>query len=270
MNLQNTIQMTVMRSDYTRKARKFAQEMKKEIQYVSVSQRPRKILFDHLPKCGGTSLSEYFEAHYPRRKTFSIDGRHPLESANEFKTLPQCKRYSYDLVKGHMNHELLGYVHPECLKVTVIRDPVDRIISHYYYAKRRTDHYLHKKIKESEMNLEQYVTSNISIELRNWYTHHFSGLPIEDAERNPEESVAKAVESVVQQYDIVGFLDNLKPFIENLREQAKLRYEFHDLRRNLTRDRPSVENIPQIALNKIQEINYLDILFYEKIRAELN
>ena len=111
---------------------KIKQEIKREIFSYFSKENPNKILFDHLPKCGGSSLNKYLEMHYPRRRTFSIDGYHPEVSVEKFKNLSKKNRHGYDLVKGHLAHELLDYVHPECLKVTVLREPVDRIISHYY------------------------------------------------------------------------------------------------------------------------------------------
>ena len=144
-----------MRTLIIRKLGKLKQELRNEIQYFVLASRPRKILFDHLPKCGGSSLNAYLEAHYPMRKRFSI-GRNPTASVDEFKAFSRYKRHGYDLVKGHLAHKLLDYAHPECLKITVFREPVDRIVSHYYYAKRNETHYLYSKILKSRMNLEEY------------------------------------------------------------------------------------------------------------------
>ena len=242
------------------------QEMKKELLYSLSASRPRKILFDHLPKCGGSSLNVYLEAHYPKRKTFSINGINPTASVDDFKNLPQRKRYGYDLVKGHLAHKLLDYVHPECLKVTVFREPVERIISHYYYAKRTPAHYLYSKIHSSEMSLEDYATSGLSGELRNWYTTHFSGLTVDDAERTPEEAVTKAVDVVLNRYDIIGFLDDFSSFAESLRTQANLRHEYKNNKVNVTQDRPSTNDVAQSVIIKIKQVNHLDIALYKKIR----
>ncbi len=242
------------------------QKLIKELLYFFPASRPRKILFDHLPKCGGSSLNVYLNAHYPKRKIFSIDGSNPTASVDEFKNLSQRNRHAYGLVKGHLGHKLLDYVHPKCLTVTVFREPVDRIISHYYYAKRTPTHYLYSEIHKSEMSLETYATSNLSVELRNWYTTHFSGLAVDKAERNPEESITRAVEIVLKRYDIIGFLDNFSSFAETLRNQAKLRYEYQNIRVNLTQERPNLNNVEQSTISKIEQVNHLDIALYRKIR----
>ena len=245
------------------------QKLTKELRYALPASRPKKILFDHLPKCGGTSLRVYLQAHYPIRKTFSTDASSPAASVNAFKLLSQRKRHGYDLVKGHLAHELLDYVHPEVLRVTVLREPVDRIISHYYYASRTPVHYLYPKIHEAEMSLEDYATSDLDCELRNWYTTHFSGLSVEDAERNPEASIASAVDVMLNGYDIIGFLDDFSSFAETLRDQANLRCEYRNRRDNVTQERPSVNKVAPSTIRTIEQVNHLDTAVYSRVRNAL-
>jgi hypothetical protein len=241
------------------------QELKKEILYLSPAKRPRKIIFDHLPKCGGSSLNKYLQAHYPRRKIFSINGLDPISSVDEFKNYSISKRNSYDLVKGHLANQLFDFVHPESIKVTVLREPIDRIVSHYFWAKRTPQHYLYTKIHDSEMNLEDYVTSGISEELRNWYTTHFSGLTVDDAEKNPDKAINRAIEVIMRAYDIIGLLDNLSFFLGTLRKKARLRYSFHNEKVNATRGRIAVHDIQQSIITKIEQANHLDVALYRKI-----
>jgi len=248
------------------RVKRVAVHLKQEILYHFSVTRPRKILFDHLPKCGGSSLNLYLEAHYLKRKIFSTNGKNSGESVRLFKNLSERNRCGYDLVKGHLTNELVDFVHPEALKVTVFRDPVDRIISHYYYARRTPAHYLYSKIHDSEMSLEDYATSNLSGELRNWYTTHFSGLSAAEAEKRPEESITRAVDVVLRRYDIIGFLDNFLLFIEELRKQANLTYEYQDIKVNKTQERPNIDSVPQSIIRRIEQVNHLDIALYRKIK----
>ena len=67
------------------------QELKKEYLYA-FTKKPRRILFDHLPKCGGSTLNTYLEANYPKRKTFSTLGGTPRISVDAFQKLSQDTR----------------------------------------------------------------------------------------------------------------------------------------------------------------------------------
>jgi hypothetical protein len=248
---------------------RIASRLKQDLLYHLPTTHPRKILFDHLPKCGGSTLTAYLEAHYTKRNIFSTDGLNPAKSVRLFKEMTKQKRYGYSLIKGHLANELFDYVDPTCLKITVLRYPVDRIISHYLYARRTPNHYLYSSINDSEMSLEDYASSKLSDELQNWYTTHFSGIPNDIAKKNPKESVAKAAEVLLERYDIVGFLDEFLFFIESIRKRANLRYEYRDNRMNVAKDRPRIESIPQSTIAKIESVNHLDIALYRKLKDKI-
>jgi hypothetical protein len=252
---------------YRKNIKTLSEDIKKEAQYF-VS-RPKKILFDHLPKCGGSSLTTYLTANYPRRKVFCIEGGSPSESVESFKRLSQESRYSIDLIQGHLAHELLDFIHPDTFKIAVLRDPVDRIVSHYYYVKSSESHYLHDKVSRSAMTLKEYVLSDFSDELRNWYTTHFSGYTVKDAEERGEESVAKATEVILTQYDIVGFLENFTPFINNLQRKANLWATYQDKKINVTKKRPAIEEISFSVRGKIEQVNFLDVSLYKNIKKRV-
>lgn len=241
------------------------QELVREINYLERASKPKKILFDHLPKCGGSSLNYYLAKHYPRRKTFSLNGADPESSVKKFINKSQRERFSYDLIKGHLAHELLDYAPHACIKVTVLRDPVERIVSHYYYAKSTPKHYLYSKIHDANMNLEDYVSSNIGGELHNWYTTHFTGLSVEEVQSNQVNSLENAHE-VIKKYDIVGFLDKYADFINKLQNKANLRYSYSDKKINVTCKKPLLKEIPKDTLKLIHDANIVDIKLYNRLR----
>ena len=245
-------------------------ELAKELFYLRSKNRPKKVFFDHVPKCGGTSVTKYLQANYLLRKTFSIKTHAGSTSIEGFKTASQQTRYKYDLVKGHNAHQLIAYVSPECIKVTVLREPVDRIISHYYYAKRVPSHYLFKIIHGSNMELKDYATSGLSAELRNHITTHYSGLNLDYAEQNADEAVGKAYNAIMNKYEIVGLLSNLSQFAESLKKRANLRFTYINKIVNATINRISVDQVDNTTLSRIKEINYLDVILYAKIRDAIN
>lgn len=240
--------------------------LKREVLYCCPPIQPRKILFDHVPKCGGSTLLVYLARHYPKRKIFTTNGANPSESVELFKEMAWEKRREYSFVNGHLANELFDYVDPACLKITVLRDPVERIISHYYYVKRTTNHYLYSTVCGSGISLEEYATSSLSDELQNWYTTHYAGVPTDVAVKKPEETVGKAVEVLLTRYDVVGFLDRFDLFMQTLRAKANLRCKYGDRRVNVTRDRPHYDSIPQSVIHKIEQVNSLDLDLYRRVR----
>lgn len=247
--------------------KKIASNLRKEILFQIPSTQAKGVLFDHIPKCGGKTLNKYLESHYPSRKIYATGGANNAELLEKFANLTEEERNSYSLVRGHFVNGFIDLVRPEFVKVVVFRDPIERIMSHYYYAKSAPRHYLHSKIHDEELSLEDYATSNLSVELRNWYTTYFSGFSADEAEENPEESIEKAVDFVLKSYDVIGFLDNFELFIKKLREHANLKYEYDDNDRvNVTQGRPKAKEVPQAVVEKIRQVNHLDIVVYQKIK----
>lgn len=254
--------------------------LKRELSYLDIRHRPKRILFDHLPKCAGLTLNAYLEWHYPRRKVFSTNPKKASSAEyrvdydvliEKFRSLPEKKRHQYDLVTGHFSNELIGFVHPQCLKVTVLRDPVERIISHYFFVKSLPEHYLHSIVENNAMSLEDYATSRLSDELQNWYVTHFSGLSLQEAEARPDAAVEKAVDYVVEQYDLVGFLDDFSTFVQRLRQAANLRNDYQERERvNVTKNKPDSKTIAESTLAIIRQENHLDVAFYQAVRERLS
>ena len=102
--------------------------------------RPKPILFDHLAKCAGASLIEFLRRRHPERETHVFDGYAPHESAEAFRAMPAERRHAFRLIAGRGANRVLDAARPDVVPVTLFRDPVDRIVSHYVSpaAGRRT------------------------------------------------------------------------------------------------------------------------------------
>ncbi|WP_218079994.1 sulfotransferase family 2 domain-containing protein [Anthocerotibacter panamensis] len=226
--------------------------------------QPKRVLFDHLPKCAGSTINQFLTSHYPQRLTYRLNTSN--NSYQQFISFDKDKRYKYHLVIGHLNHELLNYVHPETVTLTVFRDPIDRIVSHYFYVRRSKSHYLHEAVMKSNMELQDYAVSNLSPELRNWYTTHFTGLSIEEAEREPEAAIQKAIQVILQRYKIIGFQDDLLEVSRKLEETAGLWKQFENHLINKTNKRLTLKEISGETKNMIAEVNFLDVKLYKILR----
>jgi hypothetical protein len=227
--------------------------------------RPQKVLFEHIPKCGGATVTHYLKSQCVDNKIFSIRGD-TRKSINNFKSLPEEKRYSYDLVLGHGAHKLIKYAHPEVLKATILREPVERIISHYYYVLRTPKHYLYEEVIEKGMSLVDYATSGISRELRNNYVCRFLQISANEVEANAEESIMRAYDILKEEYRVVGILEDLNTAMIKLAQLASFHSKFEPVKLNVTMNRPKLVDIDQETLNIISETNTLDIRLFALIK----
>ena len=90
-----------------------------------------KYLFDHIHKTGGTTMHGVFS---------SILGNENVSPLINFKrlshVLTEYKRFQ--LIQGHFNFMPGDSLPVERLVATVLRDPVDRCLSSYFYYRHDT------------------------------------------------------------------------------------------------------------------------------------
>jgi hypothetical protein len=223
-----------------------------------------KIIFFHIPKTAGTALvsglhNAFFDIKNPfRRYHFSVCPRASLSKNREqtFSDRITIAKYGIrlngvSLVTGHIPYFEVDEAlknHEEWKSLTVLRDPVKRFISEYYYNKRKASN--HFKINT---NLDDYLASESAVFAGQTYLKWFS--PEGDLE------VAKLN---IEQINIIGFQENLGKLTEKLIRDYNLR-----IRLKKTNKRPSkLENetdteISDTQMNRIRELCKKDTQLYE-------
>ncbi len=137
--------------------------------------RPRPpactIVFLHIPKTGGKSLREVLLAGIGRHAYFSV--AHPIDDARRLEVLHRDDRAALALVEGHLYygiHELLPRL---CVYLTVLRDPVERVLSLYSYIRASAGHHLHERVKS--LSVGECLRAGLSVELDNFMVRCLSG-----------------------------------------------------------------------------------------------
>ena len=237
----------------------------KEVRH-KLGYRPAPLLFEHIPKSGGTSVKHFLESQYPNSRMYLIDGMNVQESIDKFFTLPEKERYRFELILGHGAHKLRKDCNPKLKKATVFRDPIARIISHYYFVKESSDHFLHKQVKKG-MTLEEYVSTDLSPELTNNYIRRFPGLHSDQAQQNAEESITTCFKIITEEYDYIGLLDQVDEFMNELAQGVGFKDRFQPARRNVTKNKP--KEIDDASMAAIIAKNHLDIELYKRLQTHL-
>lgn len=223
-----------------------------------------QVLFNHVPKCAGSTINNYLKSCCSQSRLFSTDGYDPLPTAQEFKKLPQSQRYGYQVVTGHETDKLIEYVRPDAVTCTVLRDPVDRVVSYYWYMKQDEKHPLHEDAtakKLSEMLDERCPA------ICNWVACYFARRTRVDAEANPVDTVNEASERL-SGYSLVGFQDDLLKFGRRLGRVAGLQKEFSNHHDNVTAHRPQLWEVPTTLCQHIASANWLDVRLYKRVKWE--
>jgi len=150
--------------------------------------------FLHIPKAAGSTINSIINQQFNSIELFRISKIIKSEIGNKWKVLPAPEREQIarekfteyinqnntmlSMVIGHMKFGWHNYLEPGTTStyLTMLREPVDRVISLYYYTRRVSGHYINDKIKQDHMDLSDYIQSGISLQIDNGMTRIISGI----------------------------------------------------------------------------------------------
>src|ERR1044071_1730256 len=246
-------------------------------QAASVETEDRALLFLHIPKAAGTTLHSVIERQFQPAVTYTIPGADSPQGIKEFIELPPEQRAKIRLLKGHMPYGLHKYLSVPATYITMLRDPVDRVVSHYYFVRRSPGVSHHSEVSSGRMGLDDFVRERASIGANNDQTRLISGVEKvnrklwsggEGVNEEPGDTdileIAKA--NIRDHFTHVGLAENFDESLLLLRRRLGWRNVYY-VKQNVTKGRLSKRQVPRETLSLIEKHNELDMALYEYARA---
>lgn len=237
---------------------------------------PNRVVFHHVPKCGGTSVGRALRKRYilsqatvkPDESFFAFEaysGRSDREQMliDVAALREQMMLYHlYDDVRCVSLHvPFSNIVHARFARdykfITILREPVSRFVSHYFWSYQKPKD--HARIED---DFEIFLGTDRARRLGASYVEYYSGAPMA-ADLGDRALIAQAVTNLRARFDLVGRLDDLPGFEAGLRKTLGVRIKVgHE---NKARQPGNIRNsmVTPELLERAREVCAPDIAVWE-------
>ena len=225
------------------------------------------IYFVHIPKTAGTTLTELLHAQFKKNQIFQISPPYHLQRLSEFYSQSPSERAKFKLVSGHFPMPLEDTLAREDRVLTVLRNPIDRVISLYFFILSDPKHRLHSIVKSQNMLIGDFVRSRITAETENEQTRMLCGLPsIEWTGRPtrfcPADALTVAKKRLSSGQTLCGVTEAVDDFLVLLNLEMKWGIAPTYPALNVNKTRPGRYEVDSESRKVIEDHNNLDMELY--------
>ena len=228
-------------------------------------------MFLHIPKTGGVTLRGAFRQKYPGRVITLHSPRDPARVGD----LPAADRRAARVLTGHLPYGVDRYMPQECDYITMLREPVARVVSTYRHVLDHSQHWFHDDVVGNDMGLEEFVAA-VSGPADNLQTRLLSGLMEGDLVTRAVGAVevtplgAKALEDAsvnVDRFLVAGVTERFDESFILVRRALGWRLPMYTMRNAAGGQRHAPPSARAVEL--IAERDRLDVELYEHARRIL-
>jgi hypothetical protein len=221
----------------------------------------RCVIFLHIPKTGGVTLRSALRVRHPSEllniSTLDSPPRPtPLEALEE---VPLSARREARVIVGHLAYGAHEYIPRPCEYVTLLRDPVARVISYYYYVLDHPKHWFHDELVRSNMTLEEFIRSSRDPGVDNDQTRRISGRGTHELmTRGQGREALDEAKRNLERFSLVGLTERFDESFILLRRRLGWKLPLYVTANVSRRPKPASEG----AVSLIRERNELDLELY--------
>jgi hypothetical protein len=223
---------------------------------------PGRVIFDHLAKTGGQAVNAWLTAELG---TGCVSG--PVNG--EHRDVIRHFGGAYSVITGHIAFNEGDTLDPRYDYVTLLREPVDRVVSWIYYLLHDVEPGAATRplIEGARTFLAtdgRESTPEFELSISNLATEHFR-----TASGRSDTGTAglAAALDVLSRYRVVGIYERLGEFAAAFADLLGVARPPSLPRINITSSRPRVDAIPDALRMRIRELNALDLVLYETVRS---
>ena len=230
----------------------------------------RKDLFIHLhiPKTGGTTLRDIIQRQYRAEKILMIPKLE--ESENILKEVSTSQINQLKLIQGHLKYGIHNHFHRRVKYFSIIRDPINRVLSTYYYVLSQKNNPQNLSTSNNQMTIYDFVQSGVNPFLINGQTKLISGKTgnIDNPIIESEELFSLAKENIENDFLFLGITEMFDETILILKNMLGWHMPYYSIA-NRTKKKPNYDAVNPTIISFIKEHNQLDIKLYNITKTSL-
>src|SRR5262249_17956336 len=215
----------------------------------------KALIFLHIPKTAGTTLNRIIEWQYSPLAIFTMDPHRIRATAERFQRLPEARRRRFQVVRGHLFYGIHEFLPQGATYITLLRDPVSRLLSSYYFVLRRPLNPLHRKLKKEGLSIEDCI--RLFPDRNNTQCRFIAG--VKDLASDDERLLEMAKENLIKSFSVVGICERFEESLVLISKTFGWELSIYE-NHKVAKSRPKVD--PQLA-EVIREYNRLDVELYE-------
>jgi len=230
----------------------------------------RKDLFIHLhiPRPGGTTLRDIIQRQYRAEKILMIPKLE--ESENILKEVSTSQINQLKLIQGHLKYGIHNHFHRRAKYFAIIRDPINRVLSTYYYVLSQKNNPQNLSTSNNQMTIYDFVQSGVNPFLINGQTKLISGKTgnIDNPIIESEELFSLAKENIENDFLFLGITEMFDETILILKNMLGWHMPYYSIA-NRTKKKPNYDAVNPTIISFIKEHNQLDIKLYNITKTSL-
>ena len=220
------------------------------------------VIFLHMPKAGGTTLRHIFYDQYKYLNENEIYTINRTKETSLFHNIDKNEKQKIKLLIGHMPFGLHNNLNNNFNYITFLRNPIERVISAYFYNKENESSDVFEQINSKNLSLYDYLLNNIEPWSMNAMTKHLYGCNEQQFKENCTENMFnEAINNLNSHFLFTGIVEEFNKSLIILKEKLNWTNPYYKSL-NITKNKISKSEIDSNVIKLITELNFFDMKLY--------